>query len=240
MVLRSLLPGKRIRAMIRTFVIRANRLFREGLCAYLDQQQDVTVLGVSSDAEGFLRAVSNPAPDCVIVDLRLPGREGLADTRQIRSIVNDAKVLLLGVPELESDIMACIEAGASGYLPPDASLDLLLENLRAIVAGDALCSPAVAARLIARLTQTSGDSQQAQKPAVPHLTSRERQILALLEQGLANKEIAGQLAIELQTVKNHVHNILAKLELSDRRQLARRAREWGLVAEPRPSGLDVT
>ena len=136
---------------------------------------------------------------------------------------------MMGLTELQSDVIGCIEAGAWGYLPQEASLEDLLNNIHAIAAGEALCSPKVAGVLFSRVAMVGRERELRQVLGLPNLTRRELEVIELIEEGLSNKEIAVRLDIEVQTVKNHIHNILDKLQLDGRKEAARFARERGLL-----------
>ncbi len=214
---------------IRVLIIHRNRLFREGLAFVLAQQEPMTVVGSVAEVGGVLGELETLCPDVVLLDLCLPGREGLGEAREICGVVPKARILMMGLTELESDVVACIEAGAAGYLPQEASLEDLLNNIHAIATGEALCSPRVAGLLLSRLAEAGREKQLRQVLGFPNLTRRELEIIALIEVGLSNKEIAVRLQIEVPTVKNHIHNILEKLQLDGRREAARFARERGLL-----------
>lgn len=169
------------------------------------------------------------SPDVIILDVRLPGREGLGDTRLIREILPDVKIIVMSVTESESDVIACFEAGAAGFLPEEASLEDLLNNIQAVAKGEALCPPKVTGLLLSRVAEATRKRELREVLGLPNLTRRELEIISLIERGLSNKEIAVQLHIEIQTVKNHIHNILEKLHLDGRREAARYAREQGLL-----------
>lgn len=214
---------------IRVLIIHRNRLFREGLAFVLTQQPNIAVVGCWPGATEAAGEFEKLAPDVFVLDLDLPEREGLAEARLLRGVYPQAKILMLGLSELESDVLACIEAGAAGYLPQEASLEDLLNNIHAIAAGEALCCPKVAGLLLSRVAEAGREKQLRQVLGFPNLTRRELEIVASIEEGLSNKEIAIRLQIEVQTVKNHIHNILEKLKLNDRREAAAYARERGLL-----------
>ncbi|MFQ5917556.1 MAG: LuxR C-terminal-related transcriptional regulator [Candidatus Binatia bacterium] len=214
---------------IRVVIIHRNRLFREGLAFVLAQQGTIAVVGSFAGAGEALGEVERLRPDVIVLELCLPGREGLEEVRWIRGVLPEAKILMMGLTELESDVLACIEAGAAGYLPQEASLEDLLNNIHAVGAGEALCCPKVASLLFSRVSEAGRDREIRQALGVPSLTRRELEIISLIDERLSNKEIAVRLHIEVQTVKNHIHNILEKLQLDDRRQAARYARERGLL-----------
>ena len=215
--------------VIRVLIIHWNRLLREGLAFVLSQQQPINVVGAVAQANAALEDLEKLRPDVIVLDLCLPGREGLGEARRVRGVFPEAKVLMIGLSELESDVLACIEAGAAGCLPQEASLEDLLNNIQAVSAGEALCHPKVAGALFSRLAETGRERELRQIVGLPNLTRRELEIIALIEKGFSNKEIAVHLKIEVQTVKNHVHNVLDKLQLDGRREAARYAREQGLL-----------
>ncbi len=212
---------------IRVLIVHRNRLFREGLAFVLGQQQKISVVGTVGEAIGVLGELGRLRPDVIL--LELAEREGLKETRLIRGAFPDAKILMLGLTELESNILACIEAGAAWYLPQEASLEQLLNNIHAVAVGEALCSPKVAGVLVSRIVEAAHERELRRALGLPNLTRRELEIIALIEDGLSNKEIAVRLQIEVQTVKNHIHNILDKLQLNGRREAAQYARERGLL-----------
>ncbi len=215
--------------LIRVLLIHPNRLLREGLALVLPQQQNIAVVHAVAEASAILMELERLRPDVIVLDLSLPGREGLGEARQIRAVFPDAKLLMTGLSELASDVLACIEVGAAGYLLQEASIEDLLNNIQAIVAGEALCSPKVTRVLFSRITEASRERDSVRLLGLPNLTRRELQIVALIEDRLSNKEIAVRLEIEVQTVKRHVHNILEKLQLDSRHEAARYARERGLL-----------
>jgi DNA-binding NarL/FixJ family response regulator len=212
----------------KVLIVHPSRLLRDGLTFVLNHQDDLRVVRAVASTDEFLAGLEGVRPDAVLLDLGLPEKSGLCDARRMRAAVPGVRILVIGVAELESEIIACVEAGAAGYVPTDASLDTLLQSLRAIAADQTLCSPRVTRFLFSRLADQAERQERLRLRDLPNLTRREHEILALIEHGCSNKEIAVRLCIELQTVKNHVHNILEKLQLHSRREAARRAREWGL------------
>ena len=214
---------------IRVGLIHRNRLFREGLAVVLSQQQDISVVTCLAEAKEAFGDIEKLRPDVLLLDFSQRGQEGLQEARQLHEAAPEAKLLLMGLTESESDALACIEAGAAGLLQREASLEELVHSIRAVVAGEARCSPKVVALLFSQIAQEAHTRKRLQVPGLPHLTSRERQILGLIEEKYSNKEIAVRLHIEVQTVKNHVHNILEKLQLHTRREAAWYAREQGLL-----------
>jgi two-component system nitrate/nitrite response regulator NarL len=220
------------RSAIRVAVLHANRLLRESLAQALARQDNVTIAGIGSDPAA-LSDERERQPDVVIVDLAAPSRVGLTHAREITSRWPETAVLMLGVRELESDLMDCCEAGAAACLFEEASWNDLIAQIRAVAAGEALCAPRVAGFLFSQLRESARQLRRLRELDVPHLTRRELEILALIDEQLTNKEIAVRLNIEVQTVKNHVHNILQNLELESRRDAVRYAKERGLLP-PQP------
>ena len=215
--------------VIRVAIIHRNRLFREGLAFVLSQQRGITVVTCSDGSGDALAEIGRLCPDVIILDFSQQGRDGLNEARQLREASPESRLLLMGLTESEADVLACIEAGAAGLLQREASLEELLQNIRAMMAGEAMCSPKIIALLFSQIAEEAHARKRVQRSDLPHLTSRERQILALIEERYSNKEIAVRLEIEIQTVKNHVHNILEKLQLHSRREAASYAREWGML-----------
>jgi DNA-binding NarL/FixJ family response regulator len=212
-------------------VLHANRLLRETIAQALARLDNVTTVGMGSDPAA-LTDDRDRQPDVVIVDLAVPARVGLAHAREITSRWPETAVLMLGVRE--SDLVDCCEAGAAACLFEEASWNDLIAQIRAVAAGEALCAPRVAGFLFVQLRESARQLRRLRELDVPHLTRREREILTLVDEGLTNKEIAVRLTIEIQTVKNHVHNILQNFELESRRDAVRYARERGLLPPREP------
>jgi len=214
---------------IQVALLHRNRLFREGLAWVLAQQPHIAVVGSTATAAEMLREIEQLHPDVFVVGLALPGRAGLGEARQIREACAGVRILMIGLPPLESDILACIEAGAAGYLLQEASLQDLFRSIRTVATGEALCSPKITGLLFSLIAEHAHERERLWAGSVAHLTPRELEIIALIEEGLSNKEIAVRLRIEVPTVKNHVHNVLEKLQLDGRREVVRYAREHGLL-----------
>ena len=211
------------------FVVTGVRLYREGLARCLGAEYDV--IGTAPHGREAVRRIAERHPDVVLVDMAVP--ESAVTVRAIVELNPAPKVVALGVPENEPDVLACAEAGISGYVPRDASLRDLVRGIESVARGEALCSPRIAASLFRRVAILAGDRPAGQRPA--ELTAREHQIIDLIDQGLANKEIASELCIEVATVKNHVHNILEKLEVARRGEAAAIARRWSIVSPDVPA-----
>lgn len=197
----------------RILIVSDVRFFRECLA---DAFAETRSLGTSTAVEpSEVRAAMRQRPDVVLVHLAVPAGPRMA--RMITNLTPSAAVLALAVAEDESTVVAWAEAGVAGYVPPDRSLRQVIESVRVVVTGGAVCSPTVAGVLLKRVALLADGSE----PLSGRLTSRERQIASLVEDGLSNKEIARSLSISLPTVKNHVHNILHKLQIDKRSRITR-------------------
>ncbi len=206
--------------MMSVLIVSDIRLYREGLAQVLGGESLFRLTGTASSPDDAMSRLHAYVPDLVLVDMAMAESAHLI--RSIRALVPDIKVVALSVAETERDVCACAEAGVSGYVARNASLADLVATLESAARGEALCSPRMAATLIRRVaalarTQPAGSAQL-------RLTPRELEILHLLDGGLANKEIASRLGIEVATVKNHVHNILEKLQVHRRGEAAALAR----------------
>ncbi|HLZ34037.1 MAG TPA: response regulator transcription factor [Nitrospira sp.] len=177
------------------------------------------------ESDGDLCALQ---PSICLLDFGGACRTGLEDAGRIRAVSTKYKILMIGVPDSEVDILECIERGAAGYLLQDASIDNLIGNVRAIAAGETLCSPRIASLAFSRVASGARQINEAWSGNSPPLTRREVEIVGSIEEGLSNKEIAVRFHIEISTVKNHIHNILDKLQLQDRRAAAEYAKKQGL------------
>jgi two-component system, NarL family, nitrate/nitrite response regulator NarL len=215
---------------IRVVIIHQKRLVREGLTLALSQQQHIAVVGSVAKAREIVGEIEGLRPDVLLIDFALPDRDGLGEARLLHEACPGGKILMMGLSELEADVLACIEAGAVGYLPQDASFAELLTHMQAVAVGETLCSPHVTRWLFAWIAEGARARERLQALGLVPLTRREREIVMLIEAGCSNKDIAVRLQIELQTVKNHVHNILEKLQCASRREVAQYARKQGLLA----------
>lgn len=215
--------------VIRVLIIHRSRLIREGFAFVLAHQKSMSVIGSVAGVGEVVGDLERLPPDVILLDLYLPDRGGLRDAKWIREVLPGAKILMTGLSELASDVLACFEAGAAGYLPQEASLEELLKNIQAVAAGEVLCSPKVTALLVSRITEASRERELRRVRGLPNLTRRELEIIALVEEGFSNKEIAVRLVIEIPTVKTHIHNVLEKLQLDGRREAAQYVRGLGLL-----------
>jgi DNA-binding NarL/FixJ family response regulator len=211
---------------IRVYIVDDNRLLREGLVSMLAGQEGLVVVGAAASGARALEQIKDLCPQVALIDIGMPEKDGIEVTQALHRDVPKVKVIILGMPDLSDEIMACIEAGAVGYVLKEASFDYLVETIRSAQRGESFCSPRMAASLFSRVAELAGERipQSSVK-----LTPREVEIINNIAEGLSNKEIAQRLFIEAQTVKNHIHNILDKLQLHNRLEAVQYARERNLL-----------
>jgi DNA-binding NarL/FixJ family response regulator len=221
--------------MIGIVVADDHEVVRAGFAALLDTQPDFTVLGTASNGAQAVRVCREVGPDVVLMDVRMPGTDGIEATRQLAADGETSpRVLILTTFDLDEYVFDALRAGASGFLLKDVTAERLFDAVRVVAAGDALLAPAITRRLIIEFAKTSrpAGAQGASAPAasaLSALTPRETEVLRLVAAGLSNTEIAGQLVVTEETVKTHVSRVLAKLGLRDRTQAVVTAYESGLV-----------
>lgn len=206
-------------SVIRVLLVNQIRLMGNVIAAVLEDESDIQVVGCATTVDEALAQV--PGCDVMLVSTRLPDNGALKLTQAITEDHPSVRVLALGLAESEAEVLQYVEAGAAGYVLKDDTVDELLENVRAAHSGEALVSPEIAAALmdrVAELAQLFGTVAGINQSA--DLTERELEVLELIGKGLTNQEIADRLFIEVGTVKNHVHNILDKLNVSSRRDAA--------------------
>jgi DNA-binding NarL/FixJ family response regulator len=216
---------------IRVLIVADVRLYREGLAADLRERPNLNVVGVTRSLEEAVASSVALHPDVVVLDVAV--RRSLAIIHAIRTQSQCSKVVAFAVAEVDHEILTCVEAGVSGYVTDECSMDDLVAAIENAVREEFLCSPKVAAMLIRRVASFSTTD-----PAVPFrsiLTAREREISGLIEQGLSNKEIGARLNIEVATVKNHVHNILDKLHVATRGEAVAKLRRDSPLRSLRPT-----
>lgn len=209
---------------IRVAIVDDQTLVREGMASLLALVPDLEVVGQAADGHEALDLVAEQAPDVVLMDVRMPGMNGVAATREIRARYPGTRVIVLTTFDHDEYVFESLRAGASGYLLKNADPDLLAEAVRAVHAGRSILDPAVTAKVIRRATRPGGEPALTER-----LTRREREVLHLMAQGATNAEIAAHLCLAEGTVKNHVSHILGKLGARDRTHAVRLAVEWGLA-----------
>ncbi|MCG3044308.1 response regulator [Streptomyces fenghuangensis] len=219
---------------IRVLIADDQMMVRQGFTVLLGAEPGIEVVGQAVDGLDAVARAAELAPDVVLMDIRMPGLDGIGATRRITGSGEDApRVLVLTTFDLDEYVYEALRAGASGFLLKDASAEELAHAVRVVAAGDALLAPNVTRRLITEFSRVSGAPRSPLRERVGDLTGRETEVLSLIAQGLSNAEIAERLVVAEQTVKTHVGRILLKLGLRDRTQAAVFAYESGLV---RPAG----
>ncbi|GAB2783590.1 response regulator transcription factor [Streptomyces chlorus] len=221
---------------IRVLVADDQTIVRAGFAAILTAGADMTVVGEAAEGDTAVAMAAELVPDLVLMDIRMPGMDGLTATRLITRHNSRTRVLVLTTFDLDAYVYEALRAGASGYLLKDAEPEALLAAIRDVAAGDGVLAPAVTGRLIAAFAQGAPVSPES-TGALSSLTQREREILTLVATGLSNAEIGERLGVAIGTVKVHVSAVLNKLGLRDRVQATIFAYESGLI---RPSGLSTS
>lgn len=209
----------------RVLIVDDHAYFRKGLRSLLKLLPEVAVVGEAVDGDEAVAQTIALQPDVVLMDLHMPGRGGLAATEEIVQGSPHVSVLLLTMVEDDESLAAALRVGARGYVLKGADREELGRAIRAVRNGEAIFSPAMAQRLAGLFSRP----QSAAAPPFPELSEREREVLSLVGQGLSNGEIAARLVISGKTVRNHITNIFAKLEVSERSEAIARARAAGLA-----------
>ena len=199
---------------IRVAVVDDQELFRRGLTMLLQVEDDIEVVGEAGDGVAATELAASAVPDVILMDVRMPKRSGIEACVAIKDVAPTAQIIMLTVSDEEADLYDAVKNGASGYLLKDSSIDEVAQAVRVVADGQSLISPSMAIKLLDEFKQMSRSDRQ-QVPT-PRLTDRELDVLKLVAQGLNNREIAKQLFISENTVKNHVRNILEKLQLHSR------------------------
>ncbi len=213
---------------IRILIADDHALFREGLGALFLSVPDTEVVGEAATGEEATTRAADLQPDVVLMDIQMPGINGIEATRTIVRESPHIGVLVVTMFEDDDSVFAAMRAGARGYLLKGADKEEMLLAIRAVSRGEAIFGPAIARRLMQYFATPAPGMPAAPAQAFPDLTDREREILALIAQGRNNQEIADQLFLSLKTVRNYVSNIFGKLQVADRAQAIVRAREAGL------------
>jgi DNA-binding NarL/FixJ family response regulator len=228
---------------IKIVVADDHQVVRAGFAGLLGTQSDFAIVGTAGDGAEAVRICRELNPDVVLMDVRMPGTDGIEATRQLAGLADGPRVLILTTFDLDEYVYDALCAGASGFLLKDVTAERLFEAVRVVAAGEALLAPNVTRRLISEFARLRPHAAAPSTDRLAALTPRETQVLRLVAEGLSNPEIAARLVVTEETVKTHVSRMLAKLGLRDRTQAVVTAYESGLVVprspgrgEPGPSG----
>jgi DNA-binding NarL/FixJ family response regulator len=214
--------------MIQILLADDQALFREALRMLISSQPDLEVIGEADNGKEVIQLAESLRPNVVLMDLQMPVMNGVVATRHLHSEQPDCHVIALTTFDTDEYVFDCLRAGAVGYLLKDAPSETLFAAIRAAARGESFLQPSVTTRVLAEFTRLSDQPSAPSSTLVEPLSDREREILRLIARGSSNREIADALFITEGTVKNHVTNILSKLDVRDRTQAALKARELGL------------
>ncbi len=214
---------------IRTLIADDHPLFRDGMRGLLDSLADTEVVGEASSGEEAVELAKDLQPDVILMDIKMPGMNGIEATREILHTRPCTGVLVISMFEEDDSVFAAMRAGAKGYLLKDSSGEEVVHAIRAVASGEAVFGPGIAQRLTSFFSAPSPAAVP--RRVFPELTEREEEVLSLVARGESNQQIAQELFLSLKTVRNHVSNIFLKLQVSDRAQAVIRAREAGLGQE---------
>ena len=203
---------------IRVLIVDDHALFRRGLEMVLAEEADIELAGEASDGAEAVEKAGEALPDVVLMDIRMPRSSGIEACRAMKEIVPSTKIVMLTISDEEEDLFEAIRAGASGYLLKDIPYDEVADVVRAVHGGQSLINPSMAAKLLTEFAALArrDDSERAEQVPAPRLTDREIEVLKLVARGMNNRDIAKELFISENTVKNHVRNILEKLQIHSR------------------------
>lgn len=216
--------------MIKLLIVDDHTIFREGLRALLELEDDFTVIGEASRGEEAVVVVMDEAPDVILLDLHLPDGSGSEFCRRLRHVCPETRVLILSAYDDDQEVTASLIAGASGYVLKTVNGERLAENIRAVYRGEVLLSPTVAAKVVQQLSRLQEETGRREE-ALHDLTPREREVFFLASRGLKNAEIAAKLYLSEKTIKTHLRNIYNKLNLASKADLRLFAVKMGLVSE---------
>lgn len=221
--------------MIRVLLVDDQTLIRQGIAMLLELEPDLEVVGAVGDGRAAIEAVERLHPDVVLMDVRMPGMDGVTATRELSRRFPDVGVIILTTFDDDEYVFEGLKAGARGYLLKDISSEEMAEAVRTVARGEALIQPSIARKVVAefsRLAISAPAAPERMTPKSPNtLTERELDVLKALARGMSNKEIAAALVITEGTVKTHISNILAKLDVRDRTQAVLKAQQLRLLEE---------
>jgi DNA-binding NarL/FixJ family response regulator len=211
---------------IRLLLVDDQPLFRESLSALLALHDEFRVVGQAADGEAAISLAVRLQPQVILMDVRMPGMDGVEATRRLHVALPACRVIMLTTFDDDEYVFEALRSGAVGYLLKDSSAEKLYEAIRLAARGESFLQPSIAAKVVAEFARLPPKSQPSSLPEP--LSTRELEVLRLLAAGLSNRQIADRLCLAEGTVKNHVSSILSKMDVADRTQAALKARDWGL------------
>jgi DNA-binding NarL/FixJ family response regulator len=211
--------------LVRILIADDHQLFRDGLRALLQSAQDIDLVGEAASGEEAIQLATSQQPDVILMDLQMPGINGIEATRRIVQVSPGVKVLMLTMFDDDQSIFSAMRAGARGYVLKGIKHDEMLRAVRVVASGEAIFSPGIASRMIDFFSRMKAPQPPA---AFPELTEREREVLKLLARNFSNARIADELALTPKTVRNYVSSILSKLQAADRAEAGEQARQAGI------------
>ena len=214
---------------IRVLIADDHERFRRGLRMVLEAEEGIDVIAEAADGAEAVTKVEELAPDVVLMDVRMPNQNGIDATRTIREVFPSTRIIMLTVSDEEDDLFDAVKAGANGYLLKEVSIEEVADAVRAVVQGQSLISPSMAAKLITEFGSLARRAQESEMAPSPRLSDRELEVLKRVATGMSNEEIAAELGLSTPAVRNHVANILVKLQLRSRIESALLAMESRLL-----------
>ncbi|MBC7807554.1 MAG: response regulator transcription factor [Akkermansiaceae bacterium] len=214
---------------ITVLLVDDHALVRQGVRAFLQTQPDIEVVGEAASGQEALQQAGESAPDVVLMDLLMPGMDGVETTRRLKAISPRSQVIMLTSYHDDAHVLPALRSGALSYLLKDVGAEELADTIRKAARGDVVLHPRIAAQVIGALHGGTANKSSDPTASEPPLTTREIEVLRLIATGISNAEIAGQLFVSEKTIKSHVSNILGKLHLADRTQAAVYAFRHGIV-----------
>jgi DNA-binding NarL/FixJ family response regulator len=219
-------------AMVKVLIVDDHTLFRKGLTNLLQQQRGIEVVGEARDGKEGTQLAKTLMPDVILMDVKMPNRNGIHATQAIREVIPEARIIMLTVSEDDEDLFSAVKAGARGYLLKDVEPEHLIKAIHLVAKGEAVIPHTMATKLLTEFGRIAKQPDKVSDSKLKPLTPREKEILQLLAKGGTNKEIANTLCLSEQTVKIHLKNILKKLHMNNRIQAAVYAYRQGLINDP--------
>ncbi len=217
---------------ITVLIVDDHTLFRKGLINVLQQQKGIEVIGEAKDGEEGTEMAKSLKPDVILMDVKMPSRNGIQATQAIREVAPEARIIMLTVSDDDDDLFAAVKAGARGYLVKNIEPEQLVKAIYLVDKGESVIPHSMASKLLSEFSRIAKKADTPPLSDLKPLTPREKEVLQFLTKGGSNKEIANSLCLSEQTVKIHLKNILKKLHLNNRIQAAIYAYKKGLVSEP--------